>query len=161
MDRRRLVQTIFLSQDEGNTLRYEAHCLRWILMFVAADRRSSSWRWDLLFIEYNLSFRNQRKCIPLECDKSKCKGPLKQYEMMNCQPIYNKPGDCCAVAYNCSEPFGKTSDKCYAKGREYVNFEALRNEDRENPCDNGCICVEGNQGTGVYVQINANKFSDC
>ena len=129
-------------------------CLSLLIAAVAAEG-------EIFCLEYNLSFKNTRKCIPLECDKSKCKGPLKQYEMFNCQPIYNKPGDCCAVAYNCSEVFGKVTDKCHAKGRDYVLGEILRNEDREHPCDEACICARGNKEPGVYVQINANKFSDC
>ncbi|XP_011311186.1 uncharacterized protein [Fopius arisanus] len=80
-----------------------------------------------------------------DCDKSKCKGPLRFYEDVACTPVYKKESDCCPYKYNCDHLKGRSINKCYANGHEYNLQEPLRKEDSK-PCDVGCFC---NQNTGV------------
>ncbi|XP_046739901.1 kielin/chordin-like protein isoform X2 [Diprion similis] len=83
------------------------------------------------------------------CDKSKCKGPLKYYEDLNCVPIYGSNDSCCPIRYNCQHLEGRSIDKCYYKGREYNVGEKLREEDA-SPCDIGCFCSPGWQGPAKF-----------
>lgn len=73
------------------------------------------------------------------CDKTKCPGPLRYYQDLGCTPVYQNPGDCCAVEYDCSHLKNLSKDKCYANGHEYNIGDELRDEDK-NPCDIGCTC---------------------
>lgn len=82
-----------------------------------------------------------------DCDKSQCKGPTRFYDDLQCKPIYEKPGDCCAAAYDCSHLNDRSTDKCYANGHEYSIGEKMRDEDVANPCDKiGCFCHQGFKG---------------
>ena len=81
-----------------------------------------------------------------ECDKSKCKGPLRYYEELKCKPIYKNPGDCCAVSYDCSHLLNRSPNKCYANGHAYNLEERIRKEDVLNPCDQSCYCGKDNTG---------------
>ncbi|XP_015111115.1 uncharacterized protein LOC107037211 [Diachasma alloeum] len=98
-----------------------------------------------------------------ECDKSKCKGPLRFYEDVSCKPVYKNEGDCCPYKYNCDHLKGRSTDKCYANGHEYNLEETLRKEDAK-PCDIGCFC---NKNAGVaeftcaIVDCFTRHLPDC
>ncbi|XP_067203461.1 kielin/chordin-like protein isoform X2 [Linepithema humile] len=83
------------------------------------------------------------------CDKTKCLGPLEYYKLLDCKPVYEKEGDCCAIKYNCDHLKERLKDKCYVNGKEYQIGEHLKDEDR-NPCDIGCTCIENN-GVAAFV----------
>lgn len=76
-----------------------------------------------------------------------CKGPIRYYEDLNCKPVYEKPGDCCAVSYDCSHLNNRSLDKCYVNGHEYAVNETLRDEDKSSPCDLHCTCIIGAKST--------------
>ncbi|XP_046415695.1 kielin/chordin-like protein isoform X1 [Neodiprion fabricii] len=90
------------------------------------------------------------------CDKSKCKGPLKYYEDINCVPTYGSEDSCCPIKYNCQNLEGRSVEKCYFNGHVYNMGETLREEDAK-PCDINCVC-----GPSVYGR---SRFScaivDC
>ncbi|CAL7945679.1 unnamed protein product [Xylocopa violacea] len=83
------------------------------------------------------------------CDKAKCPGPVTYYQDLNCTPVYNNSGDCCAREYNCSHLKELSKDKCYVNDNEYDIGEYLRDEDK-NPCDIGCTCMSINNGTASF-----------
>lgn len=74
------------------------------------------------------------------CDKTKCLGPLEYYKLLDCKPVYEKEGDCCAIRYNCDHLKEKFKNKCYVNGKEYQIGESLKDEDK-NPCDIECKCI--------------------
>lgn len=80
-----------------------------------------------------------------ECDKTKCPGPLAYYEALDCKPVYEHEGDCCAIKYNCEHLKERSKNKCYVNGKVYELGESLKDEDA-NPCDIGCTCVSGYDG---------------
>ncbi|XP_011167649.1 uncharacterized protein LOC105201359 [Solenopsis invicta] len=83
------------------------------------------------------------------CDKTKCPGPLPYYKDLNCIPVYEKEGDCCATKYNCDHLKKRSHNKCYVNGKEYEIGEKLKDEDA-NPCDVGCICIGSTDGIASF-----------
>ncbi|XP_011504778.1 PREDICTED: uncharacterized protein LOC105367708 [Ceratosolen solmsi marchali] len=86
-----------------------------------------------------------------KCDKTKCLGPVKFYEDLNCMPIYENDGDCCAVRYDCSHLYKRSSDKCYANGNEYPIGAALNQTDRLNLCSIGCFCNKNDKKVAKFT----------
>ncbi|XP_018400827.1 PREDICTED: kielin/chordin-like protein isoform X1 [Cyphomyrmex costatus] len=84
-----------------------------------------------------------------ECDKTKCPGPLAYYKGLNCSPVYEKEGDCCATRYNCEHLKERDPKKCYVNGKAYEIGEKLKDEDK-NPCDIGCTCSAGHGGIATF-----------
>ena len=74
------------------------------------------------------------------CDRTKCHGPLRYYEDLNCTPIYAPNDKCCPEAFDCSHLNNLSQDKCYVNGHEYNVGESLKPE-HSNPCDVECRCV--------------------
>ncbi|XP_044021319.1 uncharacterized protein LOC122861174 isoform X2 [Aphidius gifuensis] len=84
-----------------------------------------------------------------ECDKTKCPGPLAYYKALDCKPIYQQTGDCCAYKYDCDHLKNQKNDKCYVNGHEYNIGDKLKDEDA-NPCDIGCSCRVGHDGIATF-----------
>ncbi|XP_014221178.1 extracellular matrix protein FRAS1-like [Trichogramma pretiosum] len=78
--------------------------------------------------------------VSKDCSQVECKGPLKYYNDLRCEPVYKNANDCCPISYDCSHLRSHKSDKCYANGHEYSIGETLRDEDRSSACDIACIC---------------------
>ena len=74
------------------------------------------------------------------CDKTKCHGPLRYYEELNCTAIYAPNDKCCPGAFDCSHLDDLSRNKCYVDGHEYNVGESLKPE-HSNPCDVACRCV--------------------
>ncbi|XP_011310405.1 uncharacterized protein [Fopius arisanus] len=86
------------------------------------------------------------------CDKAKCKGPLKFYEELFCEPVYKNEKDCCPYKYNCENLKNRSTEKCYFKGHEYKIGDQLREEDA-NPCDIACYCRESLGSAGFTCAV--------
>ncbi|XP_014473598.1 PREDICTED: kielin/chordin-like protein [Dinoponera quadriceps] len=84
-----------------------------------------------------------------KCNKTKCPGPLKYYDLLDCKPVYDKEDDCCATRYNCDHLDGRATDKCYVNGKEYAVGENLKDEDA-NPCDMACVCRMDYEGHASF-----------
>ncbi|XP_057328661.1 kielin/chordin-like protein [Microplitis mediator] len=91
------------------------------------------------------------------CDKSKCPGPLAYYESLNCKPVYESSGDCCAIKYDCNNLNERSKKKCYVNNKTYEIGDKLKEEDA-NPCDVGCSCTEGHDGIAVFNCATVNCF---
>ncbi|XP_063982086.1 uncharacterized protein LOC135165077 [Diachasmimorpha longicaudata] len=92
-----------------------------------------------------------------ECDKTKCKGPLKFYNELSCEPVYKNEDDCCPYKYNCENLSERSTDKCYLNGHTYEIGEQLREEDAK-PCDIGCVCRE-NLGVAGFTCAVVDCFA--
>lgn len=95
----------------------------------------------------------------IDCDKSKCPGPLNYYQDLKCTPIYKSPEDCCPYKYNCDHLDQRSTTKCYINGHEYEVGEQLRDEDK-NPCSKGCFC-SNQRGVLVIKFINYLNILNC
>ncbi|XP_014212035.1 uncharacterized protein LOC106641955 [Copidosoma floridanum] len=84
-----------------------------------------------------------------DCDKSKCKGPIRYYEELGCKPNI-MDGDCCAVSYDCTHLGRRSKNKCHVNGREYDIGKSLLDKDRSGPCDENCACVKGPKGIAMF-----------
>ena len=83
-----------------------------------------------------------RSSIFLECDKTRCRGPIRYYEDLQCKPIFENENDCCAIRYDCSHLENRSLDKCYANGHGYNVGESLRSEDKWHACAVYCQCIK-------------------
>ena len=75
----------------------------------------------------------------LDCDKSKCPGPIKFYEEIKCKPIFEITDDCCASAYDCSHLGERVQGKCYVGDKIYNPGDVL-DKGIAPRCKLGCIC---------------------
>ncbi|XP_011504782.1 PREDICTED: kielin/chordin-like protein [Ceratosolen solmsi marchali] len=85
------------------------------------------------------------------CDKTQCKGPIRYLEELKCKPIYDKPGDCCAIRYDCSHLSRRSKDKCYFNGKTYNIGQIIKDEDQSNPCNIGCTCKRSYAGIAGFT----------
>jgi hypothetical protein len=92
-----------------------------------------------------------------ECDKTKCPGPLAYYKALDCSPVYEKEGDCCATKYNCDHLKERSTRKCHVNGKQYEIGEQLKEEDA-NPCDIGCSCRKGHDGIAKFTCASVDCF---
>ncbi|XP_023247376.1 uncharacterized protein LOC106646090 [Copidosoma floridanum] len=90
----------------------------------------------------------------LQCDESRCKGPIRFYKELKCKAIYAKKWDCCPKRYDCTHLKGRSADFCYVNGKKYdvtSMYPTLAVLDRSGPCDENCICVRDPKG---YAMIS-------
>lgn len=75
-----------------------------------------------------------------ECSGS-CQTPILLYDDLGCKPVFDKPGDCCASRYDCSNLDNRPRDKCHLRGQFYAAHTDIDKELTYGNCHIGCRCL--------------------
>lgn len=75
---------------------------------------------------------------------------MAYYKSLDCKPVFDKAGDCCAYRYDCDEVKSLPANKCYANNGQAYNIGDKLKEEDANPCDIGCVCERDFHGVWVW-----------